>query len=145
MFGFFYGACLRERARDRPFVSLHKSQVTFCVWPLIQRSDLGCGLNPPGRVLQGAADFAHLLLPKIHHCQMDPAVLTHTDFPVCINKHSVERANMDESILGPRRGDYRKEERSDQIRDFEKRRPWFRSCILSSAKRSSRKTTLLID
>ncbi len=53
-----------------------------CVWPLIQRSDLGFGFNPPGHVLQSAAGLVYLLFPKIHHRQMDMAVLTHTDFPV---------------------------------------------------------------
>lgn len=62
-------------------ISWHKlhSRV-FCLWFLPR--DPGCDSNPPGRVLQSAADFAHLLFPKIHHCQMDPAVLTHTDLPV---------------------------------------------------------------
>lgn len=69
------------------FISLHKLHFTFCVWPLILRSDVGCGSNPPGCVLQSAADFVHLLFPKIDHCQMDPAVLTHTDFPVRTQKH----------------------------------------------------------
>lgn len=34
----------------------------------------------PGRVLQSAADLAHLLFPEIHHRQMDPAVLAHAHF-----------------------------------------------------------------
>lgn len=63
------------------FISLYKLHFIFCVWPLIQRSDFGCASHPPGCVLQSAADLTHLLLPKIHHRQMDPAVLAHTHFP----------------------------------------------------------------
>lgn len=70
-----------------------------CVRPLVQRSDLGRGSDPPGRVLQSAADLAHLLLPEIHHGQMDPAVLTHTDFPVCAHKDTKGRDMMDERAL----------------------------------------------
>lgn len=62
----------------------------FYVWPLIQRSDFGSASNPPGRVLQSAADLAHLLLPEIHHGQMDPDVLPHTHFPVRTHEHTEE-------------------------------------------------------
>lgn len=57
---------------------------------IIQRPLLGSTSNPPGCVLQSALDFAHLLFPKIHHRQMDPAVLMHADFPVHKHKHAKE-------------------------------------------------------
>lgn len=81
------------------FVSLYKLQSIFCIWPPIQRPELGCGSNPPGCILQCAADFAHLLFPKIHHCQMDPAVLMHTDFPVRTQKTHRGKDIIDERVL----------------------------------------------
>lgn len=91
-------------------ISFHKLLSVLNAWPLLQRSDLGGSSNPPGRILQSAANFAHLLFPKIHHCQMDPAILTHTGFPVGTHKHTEEGTIWMKAFSHREGGDYRKED-----------------------------------